>query len=63
MPETPLTIPALDGFPLAVRLLVPEGEPPKAVVQVNGGTHPQGILRVVRAVFSRTWLRRVHLGF
>ncbi|MBC7893577.1 MAG: alpha/beta fold hydrolase [Sphingobacteriaceae bacterium] len=37
MPETPLTIPALDGFPLAARLLTPEGAP-KAVVQVNGGT-------------------------
>jgi predicted alpha/beta hydrolase len=37
MPEFPHRIPALDGYPLAARLLVPDGEP-KAVVQLNGGT-------------------------
>lgn len=37
MTESPHRIPALDGYPLAARLLLPDGEP-KVVVQLNGGT-------------------------
>ena len=49
MPETSHRIPALDGYPLAARLLVPDGTP-KAVVQLNGGT---AILKEFYGSFAR----------